>query len=114
MNKDLFIECIDSLKKQQEHNKKCNKAFKIILPNDFVSGYDLEIITTQFIKLLKTLLNDKSEWIDYYIYELDFGKEYKKGCVRFNNKDVKLKTSEDLWNILINNVNKEHDYTHAC
>ena len=63
------------------------------------------------IELLAMLTNDKNEWIDYWIYELDFGKkanEYE--CKDYNGKIIPLNTIEDLWNLLndyedINGIN---------
>ena len=55
------------------------------------------------IELLAMLTNDKNEWIDYWIYELDFGKkanEYE--CKDYNGKIIPLNTIEDLWNLLNN------------
>lgn len=51
-----------------------------------------------------------SRWIndiDYYMYELDFGKKWKPGCLTIDNKDISLRNSEDLWNILVLGENNE-------
>lgn len=39
--------------------------------------------------------------ISYYMWELNFGKNWRPGTVTdVNGKDIPLKNSEDLWNIL--------------
>ena len=98
--KTLFLQSMDALQKQRTRDNLCNEAFQTILPSDFVSGYDNSLLEMNIINTWKELLKDESEWIEYFIYELDFGKDYKKGCVTFEGKNVKLKTFEDLWNIL--------------
>jgi len=100
MTKELFIESIEKLEAQFRHDQKCSEAFSFILKNDYVSGYDNGILIGQILKVIKDAVNDKDDWIDYYVYELDFGKEYRDGCVTFDGKNARLKTTNDLWNII--------------
>ncbi len=104
IKKKQFITIMKAIKAQMKHDHKCNKAFDVILPNDSVVGYDNIILLEGTVNLLKQLLHDKSEWIDYYIWELNFGKEYTKDTVTEQGKPVKLKSIIDLWNLLINNL----------
>jgi hypothetical protein len=98
----MFIETINMIKKQHEHDLKCNEAFKILLPNDYTSGYDNYNLYKQIIKLLQVATNDDNEnsWIDYYIWELEFGKKYKDGCVIIDGVNYELITPEDLYRLL--------------
>ena len=100
--KELFIETINELKKQHKHDKKCSKAFSVILPDDHISFYDNHWVHNQLVKILKTAMNDsqKDGWIDYFLWELDFGNEWEEGKISVGDKDFKLKTAEDLWNLL--------------
>lgn len=53
------------------------------------------------IELLQKATGDNSEYINFWIYELDFGREYKKGSVKHvNGENIALKTTKDLWNLL--------------
>lgn len=110
INKKAFIEAIDSIEQQFEHDRNCSNAFSIILSNDHTSNYDNSSIVEGFINLLETLTNDvKHEdgysWIEYFIYELDFGKKYEEGKVTSYGENVKLKTASDLYAFLIKNNN---------
>lgn len=100
MKEELFIESIEAIKKQYTHDKKCSEAFSIILPNDHISFYDNNILMDQLIKVLSEMVGDKSDWIDYYIYELDFGKNYKDYKVILDNKEYFIKTPKDLYNLI--------------
>lgn len=102
ITRELFIESIEQIQKQIIHDQKCNKAFQVILPNDFTSGYVNRWVQEQLIKVLKVATNDnhKDSWIEYFIYELDFGSRYKDGCVKISGKDFKLQTASDLWDLL--------------
>ena len=103
MNKELFIEILNSLNKQDEVDSKCSEAFRVILPSDYISCYDNSILVNQLLKILKIDYNDdtRDSWIDYFVYELDFGKKYKEGsCTYKDGTFIDLSTSEALWNFL--------------
>ena len=108
MKKELFIESIGAIEKQYRHDQKCNEAFEVILPNDFITYYDNHWLTNQLTKVLQIAMDDenKDSWIEYYMWELDFGKKWKKGYITIRDKDVPLQNAGDLWNLLIENKNK--------
>ena len=61
-----------------------------------------------FVNLLEDAMGDsETNWISYWIYELDFGANYTDGAVITppTNEHIPLKTSEDLYNLLIGNMN---------
>ena len=104
ITKELFIESIKALHEQFEHDKKCNAAFKVILPDDHAGFYDNHRITNQLIQLLQIATNDNHEhsWIEYYINELNFGKEYREDTViKIKDENFKLQTPTDLWELLV-------------
>ena len=73
------------------YNGKSEDAAEIFLPS----------LECTVVELLEKIFNDECNWISYWVYELNFGKLYKDGCITMDNKIVKLKTVEDLWNLLI-------------
>lgn len=108
LTKKYFIKIIGQLKLQDDHDRKCSDAFKVILPDDYTSGYANHILTNQLIEILKIAMTDtENDWIGYWIYELDYGKEYTEGCVTDNGVNIPLRTASDLWDMLIKN--KEYD-----
>ena len=38
-SKELFIETINEIEKQHRHDSKCSEAFRVVLPNDYISNY---------------------------------------------------------------------------
>jgi hypothetical protein len=78
ITKELFINSINLIEKQFEHDQKCSDAASIIFPSDFISGYDNHYLLDGLLSILKMTLNDnhKDSWIEYFIYELEFGKKY--------------------------------------
>lgn len=109
ISKEMFGACIDAIQQQEEYDKKCTDAFQTILNEDrIVIGYDNGILSRQLIKLLVACINDKGEWIEYFIYELDYGKKYTDGCVTHENKTpIDLSTTDKLYEFLL----KESFYT---
>ena len=105
ISKKLFVETINELQKQFKHDDKCSNAFKIILPEDYVSAYDNHWIQNALIKLLQIQFDDKGSWIEYFIYDLNFGKEYKGVCVTDENGiNIKLSSAGKLYDFLIANM----------
>lgn len=105
MDKKLFIETITAIKEQLEHDRNCHDAFSIILPNDYVSGYDYSKVLNMLIKLLKIEFNDNSEWIEYFIWDLEFGDKFEMGMVTENyGKDIiDLSSIDKLYDFLKKN-----------
>lgn len=47
-------------------------------------------------------MNDKeTEWISYYCWEKNFGRNSKLKVTDKDGKEISLVSSEDLWNILV-------------
>ena len=102
--KKMFVEAIGEIKKQQEHDRKCSKVFGVILPNDFISLYDNSRITNKLFEILKVAFNDnhRDSWIEYYIWELDFGKEYKEGsCTNADGSNIDISNAGKLYDFLM-------------
>ena len=108
--KKMFIETINDIQKQYEHDSKCGDAFSVILPEDFITSYDNHYIFNSLLEIIKIAFNDNHEdsWIDYYIYELDFGKKFKMGMVTDkNNNDCDLSNAETLYKFLKENFKEK-------
>ncbi len=105
ISKELFIETIKALETQYDHDLKCSKAFKAILPSSFDCFYDNFTLSGQLVHLLKLAFQDEEDsWIDYYIYELEFGRNYTDGCVKLaDGTNVKLYNASDLYDFLLTN-----------
>ena len=97
LNKKIFCELINKI--QYEINKK-DKLFQALQEFDEESYFYPTGIIPDIIDFLKELMEDKNEWIEYFIYELDFGKEYCEDSVKINGKAYELKTSAQLYNLL--------------
>lgn len=60
-------------------------------------------MATSVVELLEIAIGSNSDWISYWIWELDYGEKYKDGWITDENgNNIKMKTVEDLYNFLIN------------
>lgn len=66
------------------------------------------ILQNALIRVLQIEMNDvkltetDQSWIEYFIWELNFGKENHKLNVTENGKIIKMKTAANLYDFLIN------------
>lgn len=105
MKKEKLKKYLESIKKITEQESKLDDALREISP-DF-GGYSNELAIDTLLNMMKDLAKDESEWIDYFIFELDWGKSYKDGMVTDENgKNIPLATIDDVLNI-IEKENKE-------
>ena len=116
LDKETFIRLMTLIKNNDENREHNSSALADLLYNKnfFVSKIDLkytlyDIITDHdFIDglldiIIQSMDDTENDWIAYYVYELNWGKEndrlkvYKKDGVT----EIPLTTIEDLWNILV-------------
>ena len=100
-----FLHIMNLYKGVLEAERGVDRAFKK-LDRDFM-GFSLTQHGAIIDSLLKLAMEDECDWIGYYMYELDWGNKYKRGSVKENNKNIPLKTIEDLYNMLTKGVNNE-------
>lgn len=100
MTQDLFVETILALKKQIRHDEKFTRKISKLFTDCQMIGYNNDVLIEQMVKVLAELTGDKCDWIGYYVWELDFGDEWLEGAVMVGDKDIKLQTPTDLWNLL--------------
>lgn len=104
LTKESFCGLIDEI---ENHYRKI-RQIEDIIGIDLVEteAFDLLYKTVNFLTNLVYTEEELKESggfddISYYIWELDFGKNWYPGDVTdINGKDIPLKNSKDLWNIL--------------
>lgn len=102
-------EFVSILKRIQETNElvddidKRLRKFKDDQIRDFCSGAGLVISNEDCVLRLLTLLTeDKYGYIDYFVYELKYGKEYYEGCITCEDGSfVDLSCAEKLYDYLV-------------
>lgn len=101
--KKLFISTIDALDKQYSLDEKNAAAIGEMFPGGFIGGYNNSAITNRLVEILHAEFSPYPSGhcdIEYFMYELDFGRKWKRGMVTDKGRDIKLTTAEKLWNYL--------------
>lgn len=104
IEKDLFVEIIDDLKRADDYQNGLNTFFK---DND-VDGYIYQPdCSISVVRLLHKMFEnaDSDNIISYFCYELEFGKKWKPGTiVEKDKKDINLSDASSLYDYLISNM----------
>jgi len=101
MNKKTFIELMTELVSIKKAEDNLNDALKRFEP-DF-SRISHERYETLIVRSLKIAMNDKWNWISYWIYDCDMGKKDTKAVV--NDEKMPLKSLSDLFNVIKADIN---------
>lgn len=105
LTKQEFVDILNRLREATELVDKVEELFRDSRENlecDFCNGAGLQISHEGIVvKLLKKLMQDSFGNISYFIYELDYGREYQEGCVSDKNGNVDIGTPEKLYDFLM-------------
>lgn len=100
---DTFKYCLDILQKTTELDASLNDIFsKYNQGTGDIADLTLPSIRDPILKLLEIITEDNEEWIDYWVFELEFGKlASEMKCTDADGKPIPLRTIEDLWTVLV-------------
>lgn len=102
----LFEEYMSKLKEILDASDELNNALKRVSP-DF-GGFFNEVSIGLILSLLSKLTHDDCDNIGYFIYELEWGTKWYKGCVTDpDDNDIPMGTMKDLYNYLKENYNED-------
>lgn len=107
MSKESFCKVMDNYKSMFSFTDEMNELFDKYKADGNIYP---PLCTSTVIDLLEFIFNDKDQWISYWIFELDFGKDYEDGWV--TQKDgavIPLKTVEDLYDLLVKNMEESKE-----
>jgi len=94
-----FIQTMEYIVESIRKYEKFNKAIQEYTNDTNFSGFFMN--DDFLLDLLKELYDDKSDWIGYWLYDLDCGKLAKKKSIQMKGKNIPIKTLDDLYNIII-------------
>ncbi len=98
-----FTAAIEALEEQGEYDLHVAEHLSVVFPNAFEPNllYDNNTIREAFTTLLATIFDDTDKWIEYYIYELEFGAKYEPGCAKdANGDDIDVSSPAALYDVL--------------
>lgn len=114
ITKEQFCKIIQRLRDYNDLQDKIQDLFKDNIDNqemDFCNAGSICIgHETIVVQLLENMFNDK-DTLSWWLYELDYGRKYKKGCFTDENgKEIDISTASYLYNYLFTrNLEKERE-----
>jgi len=104
MNKENFVKIINAIKEQREIDRKATEALDSIFIDVIGGFYDNETLFSVIENYLVEHFKDESGWIEYFIYDLDFGKDWKEdSCSEEDGTIIDISTIEKLYDFLVLN-----------
>lgn len=105
INREEFIKIIDRLKEVDDFVKETNnkaRELKDAIMSDFFNASSLSISHEDIVvKLLENIFNG-TDIISWWLYELDYGRKYKRGCIKdCNGKNINVSDAGKLYDYLI-------------
>ena len=98
MTKKQFNKILSKLVAIKKDEDNLNEAFQKFEPDwNRISFGRYE---TLVVKALKLAMEDKEEWISYWVYDLNCGKDAKKNSVTVKGKNTPIKTIDNLYDLI--------------
>ena len=103
ISKDRFVNTMNRLQELERKLDKADEAFHDLSPG--FGGFHIPDVLDITLGILVDVFNDKNDWIDYFVNELDFLKDYRVGCVcDGNDVPIDLSTWDKVYDFLIENM----------
>lgn len=99
MNKEKFIKLMTIIKERyyslESIYDKLNELF-----GDVSDRFIDDISLFPIIKIISEIIGDDENWIEWYIYEKEWGTKEDMKVTDINNNVVPSETLEDLWELI--------------
>lgn len=109
INKEKFVEIMNRLKNYNDLQEKINELFKGYIDdreNDFCNAGSICIgHESVVVSILEDMF--ETDLISWWIYELDYGKEYSPGALLIDGKEIDVSTADKLYDVMIEDLKKK-------
>lgn len=107
LSKVEFVTIIDSLEEINKLKYAVKSSLNSIAANFKVECYDPifsnAIHETMILNILKRMFNDKTDDIEYFVYELDYGHKFEGGYT-IDSIEVPLSNARELYDLLVSKM----------
>lgn len=110
ISKEKFVEIIEKLRKTNDLQDFIQKTINESgIDSDFIYGHSFVIAHEEIVvDLLTVIMNDDDDDIGYFIYELDYGRNWEPGYVtdKDGNDIDAFQSADKLYDYLISRRNE--------
>lgn len=113
LSKDEFVAIMNEWGEAKQYHDALNMVVNKYCDNGYLDQPDCSIGLLSTLSKMFTTSNDSDGcvWIEYFVHELDFGRDYKNGLVQDENgNDIILRNAEDLYDLLVKNLEISEQY----
>ena len=108
LSEQEFVDIIERLREASDLQDQVDRLFRNSrenIENDFCNAAALQIShENSVVFLLKRIMCDQYEYIDYFIYELDYGRKYEAGRIKDDNgQDIDIHSPNLLYDFISRN-----------
>lgn len=103
LSKEKFIAALDHIKQHNDLESNLCSALEAMSPESYCCAFVYSKYETLTIDLIKEALSldEENDWIEYFIYDLEFGTKFKPGdVIEADGKAIDLSTSANLYDYL--------------
>lgn len=108
LSRTEFVEILEQLKAENDLiqrmdeeiktcNAKCDNS-RIGSIGEFCYGIAQDEIVA---KLLDRIMNSENKDVEYWIFELEYGREYFEGCIKWKGESVDVSTPGKLYDYMV-------------
>lgn len=98
---NFFKTVLEKIQEDSDNAARLSTIFRS-MNNDFVDGaaFCNPDLTSLIIRLLDMSFGETCDWVSYWVYELDFGRNYTDDSIYdLDGEPVPLKTIENLYDL---------------
>lgn len=109
INKEKFVEIMNRLKNYNDLQDKINELFEGYIDNRENDFCNAGSICIGHESVVVSILEDmfETDLISWWIYELDYGKEYSPGALLIDGKEIDVSTADKLYDVMIEDLKKK-------
>lgn len=100
LSKEMFVKCINFMKERDDAINKINE----IVTEEFEDSifYPYFKYENMLYQVLKDVMHDENDWIEYFLYEGDYGRRLKPNSVsEADGTPIDITTPEKLYDFLV-------------
>lgn len=112
ISKEEFVNKIEHIKKIFDMEDDLNDWIRKYSDGGWCIFEPIWNIVDDYIKILTDEICGKQDYtvddIDYFVYELEFGKQWKPGMICENDKDIDWSTAEKLYDYMVERYGRKN------